>query len=169
MKTLIAIMVVAAGGFFYSFTFPVTDNFRSGNWVPGPAFFPRVMTIVIFLASGVELAKLFIKKRQLVSESSAALEESAGEADCGKGSVFSDWGTQNAIIIIALLLLYPFLLEYIGFAILGFSTTFVIALRLKAGLLKSAVFSACAVLLTILFFQKVFSLQLPVGLWSPEF
>ena len=52
MSLLIVVMGLAAAAFLYALGFPGADNFRSGNWVPGPAFFPQLLAIVLFVAAG---------------------------------------------------------------------------------------------------------------------
>ncbi|MDR2390179.1 MAG: hypothetical protein LBE84_00655, partial [Planctomycetota bacterium] len=83
------------------------------------------------------------------------------------GIWLSDWGTHNALILLAILFAYPFLLEPIGFAIMGFLAVFVITWRLRAGLAKSAAFALISVTATMFFFKYAFFIDLPPGLWSP--
>ncbi|MDR1533650.1 MAG: tripartite tricarboxylate transporter TctB family protein [Planctomycetota bacterium] len=168
MAILVVLMAFAAAIFSYASFFPGASNFRSGNWIPGPAFFPQLLAAVMFLAAGFELIKAIRGK---------AASPAPGAADGGrdiepaKAGTFSgwmtDWGTQNAIIILALMFAFPFLLERVGFALMGFLVVFVITWRLKAGLVKSVLFSAVAVTLTMFFFKYVFYMDFPFGIWSP--
>lgn len=163
MAILVVLMGFAVAVFSYAQSFPGASNFRSGNWIPGPGFFPQLLAIVLFLAAGIELVRARRKR-------SAADDVDGGEGP-PKGKTFSgwisDWGTQNAIIILAMMFAFPFLVERVGFAIMGFLVVFVITWRLKAGLLRSVLFSAVAVVLTIFFFRYVFYMDLPIGIWSP--
>ncbi|MCL1999831.1 MAG: tripartite tricarboxylate transporter TctB family protein [Planctomycetes bacterium] len=168
MAIMMVIIGLGAAVFGYSLTFPGADHFRSGNWVPGPAFFPRLLTVLLILVTGVELVRE-IRKRTL-RKSEAASAAGGAFPPAAKNSFREwarDWGTQNALILLALMFAFPLLLDSIGFAILGFVMVFTIAWRLKAGALKSAVFAAFTVTLTMFFFKYVFYLDFPPGLWSP--
>ena len=171
MAVMIFLMGVGVAVFLYSLTFPGASNLRSGNWIPGPGFFPQLLAIILFLAAAIELVKAILKRRSTrPSSASEELAEGEGEAPA-KPKTFSewisDWGTHNAIMILVLMFTFPFLLEPVGFAIMGFVVVFVITWRLKAGLVKSALFSVVVVFATMFFFRYVFYMDMPYGIWSP--
>lgn len=171
MAILTFFLLFAIAVFSYAGTFPTADHFRSGNWVPGPAFFPQLLAIILFAASAVELLRTWRKKR---NASGTAAQPAASEATAPASQKpwsfrewIGDWGVQNVFIILLLLFAFPFLLERVGFALMGFLTVFIITWRLKAGAVRSALFAAVAVTLTMYFFKYVFFMDLPPGLWSP--
>lgn len=170
MAILTFFLVCAIAVFAYAGTFPTADHFRSGNWVPGPGFFPRLLAIVLFAASGIELLRAWRQRAAAAREKTSAAGQTAEPEPRTPPSIrerLADWGVQNVFMILILLFSFPFLLERVGFAIMGFLTVFLITWRLKAGLARSALFAAVAVTLTMYFFRYVFFMDLPPGLWSP--
>ena len=168
MVIMIVIIGLGVMVFGYSLTFPGADHFRSGNWVPGPAFFPRLLAVIIVLAAVIELIKE-IRKR---NHPELKIDPATGEEILpSPKKSFKEWisdrGTHNAIIMLGIMFALPFLLEPVGFAIMGFMIVFVITWRLRAGVLKSAIFAAVSVILTMFFFKYVFYTDLPPGVWSP--
>lgn len=160
MKLFISLMLLALFVFVEASSFPDASNYRSGNFVPGPAFFPQLLAVVLFLASGVELC-LDARKRKQAAEAAGPAEATEQKEPLW------NWGTQNMAIIIGLLALFPFFLESVGFAIMGFVLTAVVTWRLKASPVKCIAFSAALVFVVMFFFKHAFFLQLPVGIWSP--
>lgn len=159
MKLFVSLMLLALFVFAEASSFPDASNYRSGNFVPGPAFFPQLLAVVLFLASGVELY-LDARKGKPAAEPEAATAPEPKEP-------LWNWGTQNMVIIVGLLALFPFFLESVGFAIMGFVLTAVVTWRLKAPPVKCVVFSAALVFVVMFFFKHAFFLQLPAGIWSP--
>jgi hypothetical protein len=156
MKALLFFMALAVGAFWHAAGFPDSSNYRSGNFVPGPAFFPQLLSIVLFLACGIEALRDWRNRKK---------EEA--KPPVRAGGLFRDWGLQNMFIIAAFILVFALFIEDIGFAIPAFAMTFVVVWRLKAGLVKSAAFSVAGVYLVMLFFHRVFAMYFPEGWWSP--
>jgi hypothetical protein len=153
-------MILSASVFFYALRFPGANNFRGGNVVPGPAFFPQLLAIVIFAAAAAEMLAEVKKRRR--SDPNLPSPPKRGLAEW-----LRDRGTHNAAIVLTLMFAFPFLIEPIGFAVMGALAVFVVTWRLRAGVFKSAIFAVVSTILTIYFFKYVFYIDFPPGIWSP--
>jgi putative tricarboxylic transport membrane protein len=142
----LVLIVFASAVLVYVRTFPSLDN-----GYPGPALFPSVLA-VLFIICGIGLIIQGIR---------------AGEKllkfDIG---TLTRKGIINILFVLAVILCYIYLSEYIGFLILSGVLLFVTPKWLGVSTLRSLILSVVVTLGIYLLFAKLLLVPLPWGLWG---
>lgn len=125
-----------------SLTFPKVVV--AGRKLPGPAFFPVLLSIVLILTG---LCEIITGWRMPV----------------GKEKFEWNWGTTNNVIIIFFLFVYVLLMRIFGYALSTFLFAFILMLRLKVRFGRAIVIAIFTVLFIVGIFGQVFHIQLPIG------
>lgn len=118
--------------------------------LPGPNFFPVILSMILIIAGGYEI---LIAWRDIQAKKATKISK----------EYFKDWGNQNLLIIVFSLIIYVFLLEWLGFLLATFIFSLILMIRLKTGWIRGTFFSAVAVIVIMLLFVKLFKVQLPEG------
>jgi len=137
-----------------SLAFP--DFISAGKKLPGPSFFPRILSIILIVVGVYEILLTGGNEHVIKREESFA-------------EYFEDWENQNVLIVVLSLILYIFLLKWMGFVLGTFLFSSILMVRLKTGWLRGTVFSAIVVIIIILIFEKIFRIQLPKGFFRINF
>jgi putative tricarboxylic transport membrane protein len=142
----LVLMIFAVAVLVHVRTFPSLDN-----GYPGPALFPSVLA-VLFIFCGIGLIIQGIR---------------AGEKplkfDTG---TLTRRGVINILFVLAVIVCYIYLSEYIGFLILSPVLLFVICKWLGVSILRSLMLSVSVTLGIYVLFAKILLVPLPWGLWG---
>lgn len=105
-----ALILLAFSGVMYYQTIPLDSGITHAL---GPAFFPRLLLYFIAFVSLILLAQSFRLRPALAEPAPAEICGEAGDKDgpCGREALIMQWG------FVALLLVYIFLLPYLGYAL----------------------------------------------------
>jgi len=123
----------------------------AGKKLPGPNFFPVILSIIL-LGCGINEILSTLKYMPL---------EKNGESFI---SFINNWGNQNILIITLGLILYVFILKWLGFIVSTFLLASIFMIRLKTGWLRGILYSIFLVMIIFVLFGTIFRVQLPVGL-----
>ena len=145
----IAILVIVEASFFPKFVV-------SGKRLPGPAFFPTILGIILIISGFYEIIVSLIEKR-FIRGSKPFLE------------YLKDWGIQNVLILIFMLLVYVPIIKFLGFVLGTFIISLILMLRLKTGWLRGVMVSIALIIVIVLLFEKVFKIPLPEGIFGIRF
>lgn len=144
----IILIVIAVFVIIISLGFP---SFIVGDKkLPGPNFFPVILSIILIITGGYEI---LIACRDMRAKKATKISK----------EYFKDWGNQNVLIIVFSLIIYVFLLEWLGFILATFIFSLILMIRLKTGWIRGIIFSTVAVIVIMLLFTKIFMVQLPEG------
>jgi putative tricarboxylic transport membrane protein len=127
-------------------SFPKLDN-----GYPGPALFPRVLS-VLFILCGIGLAIQGIRNRERL------LHIDIGDITLA--------GWLNIACVLGVILSYIFLVEYLGFLIFSFAILMAQMKWFNVKLLPSLLMSVAVTLAIYLLFAKILLVPLPWGLWG---
>lgn len=141
-------------------TFLLTTTFPAGGGrvhTSGPAFFPRVVALILALAAIWEL---------IVGTVSAVRN---GERTISTRKVWDLIRTSYALnmaMIITLVVFFIVMFRPLGFILTGFTLVFLVMLRLGVPLLKNIITAVIIVTFIQLLFGRIFSISLPSGVLS---
>jgi len=127
-------------------SFPKLDN-----GYPGPALFPKVLSI-LFIFCGIGLTIQGIRHRERLLN-----------VDLGAVTLA---GWLNIAFVLGAVVCYIFLAEYIGFLIFSFAILMALMKWFRVKLLPSLVMSVAVTLAIYLLFAKILLVPLPWGLWG---
>ena len=140
------LIIFAAVVLWHVQSFPSLDN-----GYPGPALFPSVLA-VLFILCGVGLIIQGVRQREKVLK-----------FDTGALTLS---GLLNIIFVLATIVCYIFLAEYIGFLIFSVAVLVVLMKWLKVKTLSSIMMALSVTFVIYLLFAKVLLVPLPWGLWG---
>ncbi len=145
MELIISLIIFLSGGFIfgYAFTFPRME----GTNYPGPGFFPKVVGFGLMVLSFVFIVKN-IKKRAWPRV--PRFKEIKYELI-------------NVLAIIASVLFYIYVSEYLGFLVTVSIILVSLMLLLKVPWKKSFILGIGATVITYLLFNRLLSVPLPGG------
>ena len=152
----LGIVLVGIGIFIIIISLAFPDFISAGKKLPGPSFFPRILSIILIFIGVYEILLTGGNEHVIKREESFA-------------KYFEDWGKQNVLIVVLGLILYIFLLKWMGFVLGTFLFSSILMVRLKTGWLRGTVFSAIVVIIIMLIFEKIFRIQLPKGFFRINF
>ena len=144
-------MGTGAGVYLISRTFPKAAT--GANELTGPAFFPTLLALGIFLCGLAELINGF--------RASFNPEELNWK---NAGKVLGRAETQNVLLIILLIIGYIYSMEFLGFLVATGALLLILMWRFKVPLLKNLIFTAFFLLVLYLLFGKLFTIYLPSGI-----
>ncbi|PIE33366.1 hypothetical protein CSA56_11835 [candidate division KSB3 bacterium] len=127
-------------------TFPSLDN-----GYPGPALFPSVLAVLFFICGTGLIAQGVRAGEKLLT------------FDVG---TLSKRGIINILFVLAVILCYIFLSDYIGFLILSAVLLFAAPKWLGVSTLRSLILSVVVTLAIYVLFAKILLVPLPWGLWG---
>ena len=128
----------------------------AGKKLPGPNFFPVLLSIILLICGGNEILFALINKPIKKTQKSFIL-------------FINNWGNQNILIIVSGLIIYVFILQWLGFVVATFLLSSIFMIRLKTGWLRGILFSMILVIIITLLFGSIFRVQLPVGFFNISF
>jgi hypothetical protein len=137
------LVVLSAAVIWTSLSFPHAVS--AGKRIPGPGFFP-ILLGVFLIPGGIH---------QIIS----ALKTPSDEG----GKIAWNWGTANIPILLALLLAYVPLMEWLGYTPATFLFGMLLLLRLKVPFLKALLVAGTTTLFIVFVFGRAFHIQLPPG------
>ena len=142
----VAILVIVEASFFPKFVV-------SGKKLPGPAFFPTILGIILVISGFYEIIMALLEKRffRLSKPFSNYLK---------------DWGIQNVLILLLMLIIYVPIIKFLGFILGTFIISSLLMVRLKTGWIRSVVVSIALIVVIVLLFEKVFKIPLPEGVFG---
>jgi putative tricarboxylic transport membrane protein len=135
---------------FAAFVFCATLDFPSleGGY-PGPALFPRILSL-LFALCGLVLIFQDVK---------------ADRSNMDRKAFFPGWAaTWNAISVIAVVVLYMLVVDILGFILTALILFSVLMKKLGVGVLRSLVLSFAVTIGIYLLFNKMLMVPLPWGL-----
>lgn len=124
----------------------------AGNKLPGPGFFPVILSILL---GGAGIYECVLAFRQYGLRPSRKYRDLLG-----------DWGNQNILIIILGLILYVLVVDTLGYLVTTFVFSVLLMVRLKTGWFRGILVSSIVVALIMVIFVKVFKIQLPYGIFG---
>ncbi len=135
------------------FTFVVAGNYHTQTGGVGPAFFPRVMSILLILLSAVLIYFSILKPQSLTESSDASQEE----------IVVSTQAFGKIIICIVGLIVYWWVMYYLGY--IGPSIAYLVFMMLLLGernWLKISCWSIGLPVLLYIAFERILNVPLPM-------
>lgn len=128
--------------------------------LPGPKFFPTILSLFILICGIYEITFAFIdkKNKKAISNTKRSFKE-----------LINDWGVQNILIFSFSIILYVPIINFLGFFIGSVLISSVLLYRLNVGLLKSLIVSLILSFIIIMLFEKLFKIQLPAGILNMYF
>lgn len=156
-KDLIASLVFLSLAIFlytYSSAYPVKEG---ASLVNNPGFYPQLLSVIMGILSFLLMIDV-IRKKNIQSDSSPA----------EKKPFFKTRGSKLFVLTLSLLILYPFSLNFLGFATAAFVFIFIMITALTENA-KSRIFviSGISILITtvmFLVFKVVLRIPFPAGL-----
>jgi len=145
----IAILVMVEASFFPKFVV-------SGKRLPGPAFFPTILSIILIISGFYEIIMALLGKR--FSKPPRPFLD-----------YLKDWGIQNVLILLFMLIIYVPVIKLLGFILGTFIISLLLMVRLKAGWIRSVIVSIALIIVIVLLFEKVFKIPLPEGVFGIKF
>lgn len=127
-----------------------------GKKLPGPAFFPAILSVILIIGGGYEIL-ISLRIKGLQKSKKTFIE------------YCKDWGNQNIFIVVLTLILYVPIIKWLGFVFGTFLLSFLLMIRLKASWQRGIIASAILVVIIILIFEKVFKVPLPEGIFGITF
>ncbi len=141
---------IIAGSIFIAlgiFIFTQTWNYPSPEkGHPGPDLFPNILAL-LFIGFGLAL---IIKARKLIS--------------AGNEIVLGPRRISNALFVLAIVVVYVGVVNFVGFLITSAILLFLLMKKLGVTLLKSAIASIMITLFINLLFSKILRVPLPYGI-----
>jgi putative tricarboxylic transport membrane protein len=143
-------------GVIYVVSADFPDAATGGQQMTGPAFYPRVLAVVL----------VFCGIMQIISGFKMLRQEGGVESVDLKALLFSP-GVINILTVCAMILFYIYALEDVGFFITTYTVLVLLMWRFKVPWIKNLLFSAVLVAVLYLVFGVVFTIVLPGGLLEP--
>lgn len=149
----IILLVLSFLVIYFSRSFP---EFKSGDKVlPGPRFFPILLSVFFIIAGVVEIYRAYKSDRKLFIKINFKYLLNKGNLDL--------------LLLVGLLLIYVPLINKLGFIIGSVIFTVILMLRLNVPLFKSILVSILGITVIQIMFEKLFMIYLPDGLLSNLF
>lgn len=139
------IALVVVGTFALIFTKDIGKGFGS-TFDPGPKLMPLILSIILIVGGVIETVLATIKRARLSGRLS-----------------LKDWGTQNFILVLFMLLMYVPVMNIAGFMLATFLFCVALMLRLRTRLWLAIVMPVVIVALAHVLFVMLFKVQLPTG------
>ena len=150
---LIGLSCMAMGTAVHIFSRSFPKATTGANELTGPAFFPNILAIIIFICGLAELINGF--RRSFDSE-----ELKLRNA----GQVLKQRETQNVFLIIGLIIGYILFMEFLGFMVTTLALLVILMWRFQVPPVKNILFSAFFLFIIYLLFGKLFTIYLPSGI-----
>lgn len=150
----LACIVLALLIYVVSADFPAAAT--GGQQLTGPAFYPRVLAVVLVFCGVVQIISGFKRLR---------VEGGLGRIDLI--ALLSSPGVINILTVCAAILVYIYALEDVGFFITTFSVLTALMWRFGVPWIRNLLFSAILVAVLYVVFGIVFTIVLPGGLLEP--
>ncbi len=144
-------MGTGAGVYWISRSFPKATT--GANELTGPAFFPTILALSIFLCGLVELINGF--------RASFNPEELNWE---NAGRALRQRETQNVLWVVVLIVAYIYTMEFLGFLVATAALLLILLWRFGVSLIKNILFTAFFLVVLYLLFGKLFTIYLPSGI-----
>lgn len=133
-------------------------DFRvGGQKLPGPKFFPSLLSVFLII-SGIYEIILALLKKPLFKNRKIPITE-----------LIKDWGFQNFFILVLSIILYVPCIKLLGFFIGTTLIAVVLLYRLEVSPGKSFFVAISLSLIIMLLFEKLFKIQLPDGFFNITF
>jgi len=117
--------------------------------LPGPTFFPNILAIGLLIAAGYLIINSFLTKKVERVQANLTLS-----------------GIFNMIFLIVLIIVFSYIVEYLGFITSMFLMSFALLLKFRVSWLKALLHSAIISFLMFLIFQQLFRVPFPVNQWG---
>jgi len=143
---IVGAIFIALGIFIFArtITYPSLEKGQ-----PGPGLFPNLLAILFIAFATV----LILKSGRPLSQ-----EEIEAEATLGPRRI------SNALFVIAIVAVYVLAVDYVGFLITSTVLLFLLMIKLRVSILKSALASFGMTLFINLLFSKILRVPLPFGI-----
>jgi len=151
----VSFLIIAVALFTYASTFPVKAGV---SLVLSPGFYPRLLSALLALLS-ILLMFESLKKKPEAEDCPPPVKKKA---------LFKTKGGMLFLLTLGMLILYPFCLEYLGFAIAAFLFIFVMIAALSENFKKNAlivfIISLAITVVMVLVFKVFLHIPFPEGI-----
>lgn len=130
---------------------------QRGERLPGPRFFPTILGVFLIGSGAAEFVLFLRQKRYLWNHVLTSFREA-------QGNLRTNWGSQTAVILLALLIVFMPLSELVGFIAGALLISLVLLLRLKVPLVRALWVSVILVISIWAIFAEAFNVPLAQGL-----
>ncbi len=132
---------------------------QRGQRLPGPRYFPTILSVFLLIAAGVELARYLRYRRSVSGEYGGALDRVRERLSMLRSS----WGARSVGVILGTSVALVPVTQLIGFPLAGTAYGVLLMMRLKARWYSAVVVSVVVVIVITVVFGRLFRVPLPLG------